>query len=271
MSCPVFIVNAFSDGPFTGNPAGVCVLDEEAPESWMQSVAAQLNISETAFVRPLGEGDHVNHWSIRWFSPTTEVDLCGHATLASACALWTHGLANSDELITFDSRNRGQLHCRRDGELIQVDLPAAMPEPCPVPEGLAAALGVAVKEAWRTMEEDVLLVLDDERAVRELQPDFTALMKIECRGVAVTARVDAASDVQVASRFFCPLFGVDEDPATGSLHASLGRFWPSRLGVNRFRARQLSDRGGVLDVQATDHGARVGGVGELVLMGTFLG
>ena len=173
-------------------------------------------------------------------------------------------------MITFGSRNRGRLHCRREGEIIQLELPADLPVPCPVPEGLVEALGVPVSETWRTTEDDVLLVLENESAVRNLQPDFTRLTGIECRGVAVTAQADASSDVQVVSRFFCPRLAVDEDPATGSLHASLGRFWPSRIDREHFRARQLSARGGVLDVQATESGALVGGVGELVLVGALL-
>ena len=270
MSCPTFIVNAFADGSFTGNPAGVCVLKQAASEAWMQSVAAQLKVSETAFLVPEQEGELVNEWSIRWFTPAKEVDLCGHATLASAYALWARGMASTDEMITFGSRNRGRLHCRREGEIIQLELPADLPVPCPVPEGLADALGVPVSETWRTTEDDVLLVLENESAVRNLQPDFTRLTGIECRGVAVTAQADASSDVQVVSRFFCPRLAVDEDPATGSLHASLGRFWPSRIDREHFRARQLSARGGVLDVQATESGALVGGVGELVLVGALL-
>lgn len=269
MSRQVFVVNAFADGPFTGNPAGVCVLEEDVTDAWMQSVAAQLNVSETAFIRPLDHGEGGHHWAIRWFTPAKEVDLCGHATLASACALWSCGLAGDDRPIDFESRNRGRLHCRRDGDIIQLDLPADVPESCPVPEGLAAALGVTVHETWRTMEDDVLLVLEDEQAVRTLQPDFNALAKIACRGVGVTAQADPASDVQVVSRFFCPRLAVDEDPVTGSLHASLGRFWPARLGRDRFRARQLSARGGALDVEATGSGARVGGVGQLMLAGTL--
>ena len=114
MSRQVFVVNAFADGPFTGNPAGVCVVEEDTTEAWMQSVATQLNVSETAFIRPLDHGEDGNHWAIRWFTPATEVDLCGHATLASACAVWSSGLAAADRPIDFHSRNRGRLHCQRE-------------------------------------------------------------------------------------------------------------------------------------------------------------
>ena len=268
MSHPLCIVNAFTDGPFTGNPAGVCVLTEDMPDSWMQSVAAQLNVSETAFISPpTAAGSEV--WSIRWFTPAKEVELCGHATLAAACVVWDRSLVAGQDVVTFATRTRGQLACRRVGEQIQLDLPADMPAPCPVPAGLAEALGISITETWRTTEDDVLLVLDNESAVRSITPNYALLKDIDCRGVAITARADDSSDVDVVSRFFCPRLAVDEDPVTGSLHASLGQFWPPRLGRVCFNARQASPRGGQLVVETTPTGARVGGRAEVVLVGTL--
>ena len=240
---PIWQVDAFTDRPFSGNPAAVCLLDDERDAAWMQSVAAEMNLSETAFVRRLGEG-----FELRWFTPAIEVDLCGHATLASAFTLWTMGVAAKEEPIRFHSRS-GVLTAYRDAKLIQLDFPATSLEACDAPAHLLEALGVNPTFVGRTIF-DRFLVMDSAEIVRSLQPDFRRLAKIASRGVIVTAESDDAR-FDFISRFFAPAAGIDEDPVTGSAHCCLGPFWGQRLGKTRMVGYQASARVGSLTCSST--------------------
>lgn len=243
-------VDAFTDRPFTGNPAGVCLLPAgDWPDGgWMQAVAAEVNAAETAFLRPTGPGT----WDLRWFTPTVEVDLCGHATLASAHALRTQWGAN-DSRLSFSTRS-GELVVTVDGERLELDLPADPPSPAPEPPGLQSALGLVGDDvevlASRTFE---VVVLGSSDEVTAVIPDMAALAEVSRHGVVVTAPGAAGDDV--ASRMFAPAVGIPEDPVTGSAHAVVAPLWATRLGRNPLRCRQLSARGGTL--VATVDGDRV--------------
>lgn len=239
-----FVIDAFTDVAFRGNPAGVVFLDGAADPGWMQSVAAELKHSETAFVRPRDDGDY----DLRWFTPAVEVDLCGHATLAATHALASTGPGGS---FAFHTRS-GVLRTSVEGEGIALDFPAQPPHPVAEPAGLADALGVRPVSIHGN-GIDVLVEVADEATVAGLAPDVAALAAVECRGVTVTAAADGDDDF--VSRFFAPRVGVDEDPVTGSAHCMLAPFWSTRLGRARMAARQLSARGGRLEVEL--HGDRV--------------
>jgi PhzF family phenazine biosynthesis protein len=244
---PIWQVDAFAERPFSGNPAAVCLLNDNRDASWMQSVASEMNLSEIAFVRQLAEG-----FELRWFTPAVEVDLCGHATLASAHALWESGVARSDDPIRFHTRS-GELTASRNGELIQLNFPATPAEECNPPCGLLDALGVAPSFVGKT-SFDSFLVVDSAQVVRSLRPDFRRLAEIPNRGVIVTAVSDDPR-YDFISRFFAPAAGIDEDPVTGSAHCSLGPFWGEQLGKTDLVAFQASVRGGIVYVRV--HGDRV--------------
>lgn len=237
-------VDAFTDRPFAGNPAAVCVLGAPAPDAWMQLVAREMNLSETAFLHPIAGGPR---YRLRWFTPTVEVDLCGHATLATAHVLWDEGHLAADAPAEFETRS-GLLTARRDGGWIELDFPAR-PADRPVDdpadlEAIAKALRAPVASARRNAF-DLLVETADESTVRDLAPDFGLVRGIAPRGVIVTARSsDPAFDF--VSRFFAPNVGVDEDPVCGSAHCCSGPFWSARLDRDDLRARQVSLRGGVL-------------------------
>jgi len=236
MRIPLYQIDAFADRPFTGNPAAVCPLDGWLPDDVMQAIAAENNLSETAFLVPDGEG-----WRLRWFTPTTEVDLCGHATLAAAYAIFTV-LAPDRQRVVFHTEKAGDLAVTREGELLALDFPARPPSPCTTPAGLGKALGrepTAVLAA-----RDYLAVYDDPDDVAALAPDFAALARLDRFAVIVTA--PGRGDADFVSRFFAPAQGVDEDPVTGSAHCTLIPYWAGRLGKTLLAARQLSRRGGSL-------------------------
>jgi PhzF family phenazine biosynthesis protein len=256
MAVRFFQIDAFADRPFTGNPAAVCLLNHEIEAGWMQSVAAEMNLSETAFVRPRDDG-----FELRWFTPDVEVELCGHATLASAHALWSEQMVDSAQPIRFHTQS-GLLSCRRDGELIELDFPATPPQQSDPPEGLAEVLGVTAEFAGRS-RFDQLLVVDTESVVRDLRPDFSALRRFPMRGLIVTSRADD-SEFDFVSRFFAPRVGVDEDPVTGSAHCCLGPYWGQRLGKTQMTAFQASPRGGSIRVRL--RGDRVLLAGQAVTM-----
>lgn len=247
----IYQVDAFTDRPFRGNPAAVCVLERPAEPEWMQSLALEMNLSETAFVHPESDG-----YQIRWFTPAAEVALCGHATLASAHVLW-HELG-VEGLLTFGSLS-GSLGASRQGDWIELDFPAKLESTCQPPAGLLEALGAEPVYVGRN-QFDYLVELASEAAVRELSPDLGALARVEARGVIVTARGQAEFDF--ISRFFAPAVGVPEDPVTGSAHCCLGPFWASRLDKQQLLAYQASSRGGV--VRVTVRGQRVGLTGQAV-------
>ena len=243
------IVDAFADRPFSGNPAAVCLLGAPAPEAWMQALAGEMNLSETAFVVPDGSGAY----GLRWFTPAVEIDLCGHATLAAAHVLFETGALAPDDAARFDTRS-GRLAVRPAGDAVYtMDFPATPPEPAEAPAGTAAAFGETV---WTGRSRfDLFLVLPSEAAVRALAPDPAAVAALGARGVVATAQADADAPYDVVSRFFAPGAGVAEDPVTGSAHCALAPYWHGVLGTPKMRAFQASRRGGVVEVE--HRGARV--------------
>jgi PhzF family phenazine biosynthesis protein len=234
-------VDAFTDRPFAGNPAAVCVLEQPIPDALMASIAAEMNLAETAFLQRLPGSDE---WSLRWFTPELEVDLCGHATLASAHALWESGEAHEDQRLRFHTRSGILTAERRDG-WIELDFPALTSTPEAAPEWLEAALG-ATPVNFERSRFDLLVELADEDTVRTLAPNLMRLAEEPVRGFIVTARAAGAYDF--VSRWFGPGAGVMEDPVTGSAHSVLGPYWEPRLGKSEFVAFQASRRGGVIRV-----------------------
>lgn len=253
MRIPIYQVDAFASELFSGNPAAVCILDEWLDDARLQGVAAENNLSETAFVLKCDE-----EFQIRWFTPITEVALCGHATLASAFVIF-NCLEWPENIVRFQSLRSGALSVTRNGELLEMDFPARPPSKQSVPKRLAEALNHSPVEVLSTAK-DLLVVLEDERAVRELKPDFPLLMQIERRGTIVSAPGDRYDFV---SRFFAPRVGIQEDPVTGSAHCVLIPYWAKRLGKRQLQARQVSERGGELFCE--DRGDRVTIAGKAVL------
>jgi PhzF family phenazine biosynthesis protein len=227
-------VDAFSSRPFAGNPAAVCPLATWLDDKLLQAIAEENNLSETAFFVPSTKG-----FRLRWFTPVTEVDLCGHATLAAAHVLFEI-LGYPDPAITFET-NSGNLHVRRNGKLLEMDFPAQPPLPCAAPEALIKGLGVCPSEVL--VAQDYLAVYDSEDIISAITPDHTLLSQLDRRGVIVTA---PGRDVDFVSRFFAPRVGVPEDPVTGSAHCALTPYWAARLGKDSLLARQVSKRGGEL-------------------------
>lgn len=262
MPLPIIQVDAFTSEPFRGNPAAVCVLPEEHDDSWMQNVAREMNLAETAFLLPRADG-----YELRWFTPTVEVDLCGHATLASAHVLWETGRLAADETARFHTRS-GLLTAVRRGDWIELDFPATPDEPVEVPSGLVESLGVSPLYVGKN-RFDYLVQLASEDAVQRLHPDFGRMKKVGGRGVIVTSR-SADPDFDFVSRFFAPASGIDEDPVTGSAHCCLAPFWSRRLGKTSFRARQISARGGELKVDLDGDRVRLGGQAVTVLRAELL-
>ncbi len=259
MALRILQVDAFTDRPFAGNPAAVCVLPSPAGPAWMQDVAREMNLSETAFLHAEGDG-----YRLRWFTPAVEVDLCGHATLAAAHVLWEEGHLSADRQARFQTRS-GLLTADRRSEWIELDLPATGPVPAPPPAGLIEALGVTPGYVGKT-RFDYLLEVASEAAVRTLQPDFRTLAGVEARGIIVTARASTPG-FDFVSRFFAPRAGVAEDPVTGSAHCALGPYWQARLGTAEFVAYQASARGGTVRVRVLGERVRLGGRAVTVLRG----
>ncbi len=263
MSLTITQVDAFTSEPFGGNPAAVCLLPAPADAEWMQRVAREMNLSETAFlVRREDSG-----FDLRWFTPAVEVDLCGHATLATAHVLWEEGHLPPDAPAIFHTRS-GRLSAELRGEWIEMDFPAEPPEPVPVPDGLAAALGAEPTHVGRN-RFDYLVEIDKQLAVERLAPDFTRLAEIDTRGIIATARADREG-IDFVSRFFAPRTGIDEDPVTGSAHCCLGPYWQSRLGRDTFTARQVSERGGLIKVTVRGERIALSGQAVTVLRGGLL-
>jgi PhzF family phenazine biosynthesis protein len=259
MIIPMFHVDAFTDRPFAGNPAAVCVLPSERDASWMQAVAADMNLSETAFLLRAGA-----EFRLRWFTPKVEVDLCGHATLASAHVLWREIGLPAEEPLTFVTRS-GHLTAVRRETLIELNFPLEAPAPTVPPPGLLEALGVSPTYVGRN-RFDYLIEVVSEEAVRSLEPDFTTLGKMDIRGVIVTSRA-SAPDVDFVSRFFAPGAGINEDPVTGSAHCCLGPYWQQRLSKDTFVARQVSARGGIVHVRVAPPRVILGGHAVTILRG----
>src|SRR2546426_329898 len=257
MALHITQVDAFTNQPFAGNPAAVCILPTAAKPEWMLNIAREMNLAETAFLVRQEDG-----YDLRWFTPAVEVDLCGHATLASAHVLWEDGHLAADKGAAFHTRS-GLLGAVRRGEWIELDFPATPPTPAVAPPGLVDALGVKPRYVGKT-RFDYLVEVDGEDSVRALQPDLTALARVEARGVMVTSR--ASSDgFDFVSRFFAPRTGVPEDPVTGSAHCALGPYWSERLKKKDLLAYQASARGGVLRVRPAGDRVILGGQAVTVL------
>jgi predicted PhzF superfamily epimerase YddE/YHI9 len=259
MKLPLAQVDAFTAVAFGGNPAAVCLLPEARDATWMQAVASEMNLGATAFVRRLVDG-----FELRWFTPTVELELCGHGTLASAHVLWESGELAAAEPARFRTRG-GLLAAAQRGEWIELDFPATPDEPAAAPPGLVEALGASPAYVGKS-RFDYLVELDGEEAVRALSPDLRLLGRISARGVMVTSR-SASPGYDFVSRFFAPAAGIDEDPATGSAHCCLGPFWRRRLGRSEFLARQVSARGGVVRVRLDGDRALLGGQAVTVWRG----
>ena len=255
-------IDAFTDRPFAGNPAAVCLLDDERDAAWMQAVAAEMNLSETAFVRPLSKG-----FELRWFTPTIEVDLCGHATLASAHALWSENIVDAGTAIRFLIKS-GELICVQRDDLIQLDFPATPVTPAAPSDELCDALGCEAIFQGASKFDDLVLVQSEE-ALRAVRPDFQKLRELASRGVIVTSTSNNPR-FDFVSRFFAPNAGVDEDPVTGSAHCALGPFWSERLGKTEMTAFQASARGGIVRVRVAGDRVFLAGHAVTVLKGVLV-
>jgi len=262
MGLEIYQVDAFTDRPFAGNPAAVCILPEPRDEGWMQEVAREMNLSETAFLLQQSEG-----YNLRWFTPTVEIELCGHATLASAHVLWEAGRLAPSQQARFFTRS-GLLICERKGNWIEMDFPAEPEEEASAPPGLGDALNVTPRYVGKN-RFDYLVEVDSEATLRGLRPNFERLASIEARGVIVTSRA-ASEEYDFVSRYFGPQSGVNEDPVTGSAHCCLGPFWQKRLGKNEFSAYQASARGGVVRLRVDGKRVKLIGKAVTVLRGTLL-
>ena len=256
----LFQIDAFTDQPFRGNPAAVCLLDRERDAAWMQNVGAEMNLSETAFLLRRDDG-----WSLRWFTPAAEVDLCGHATLASAHALFTESILPPGETARFHTRS-GLLTATLDGEWIELNFPATPDTRADAPAGLLESLGITKAKYVGRNKFDYIIELESEDAVRAIKPDYGKLRGVQARGVIVTSRASNGK-YDFISRFFAPAVGVDEDPVTGSAHCCLTPFWASRLGKNEMLAFQASRRSGVMRVRLDGDRVRLGGRAVTVLRG----
>ena len=256
MSIPIYQVDAFTSQLFAGNPAAVCPLEQWLSGRQMQQIAAENNLSETAFFVPKGEG-----YDLRWFSPTTEVDLCGHATLATAHVLFHH-LDARKETLHFYTRS-GTLTVSRQGQQYMMDFPVDILEPALAPRILTEALQVEPKEV-QLGREDYLVIVGTEAEVRALQPDFRKLKSVNSRGVIVSA---PGEEVDFVSRCFFPNYGVDEDPVTGSAHTTLIPYWAECLNKQELSARQLSRRGGALSCTMLGERVAIAGAAVTYMVG----
>ncbi len=266
MSLPLLQIDAFTSEPFRGNPAAVCLMDAPRPDDWMQNVAAEMNLSETAFVLPQADG-----FGLRWMTPVAEVNLCGHATLAAAHALWETGRLAATDTARFHTRS-GLLTAVRDGDrpgVIELNFPTVAAEPVTPPPGLIEALGVTAPRYVGRGGTDYVVEVGSEAEVRGLAPDFVELATVECRGVTVTA-AGTPGVADFVSRFFAPKVGINEDPVTGSAHCRLVPYWAAKLGRTSMVAHQVSSRGGVLFVRLDGDRVRLAGQAVTVLRGELL-
>jgi len=262
MAIRIVQVDAFTSTPFAGNPAAVCVLAEPRPDQWMKDVAREMNLSETAFLTPQNGGYH-----LRWLTPAVEVDLCGHATVASAHVLWQDGHLPEGRQARFHTRS-GLLTADRRGEWIELDFPAKVAVPAQAPPEMLRALGVDSAKYVGRNAFDYLVEVDSEETLRNLTPDHGTLRKEPVRGVIVTARGSGQFDF--VSRFFAPGSGIDEDPVTGSAHTALGPYWAEKLGKTEMTAFQASSRGGVVRVRVEGERVKLGGQAVTVMTGELL-
>lgn len=263
MPIRIVTVDAFTSVTFAGNPAAVCVMKEPYPEDWMRHVAREMNLSETAFLIPGDDG-----FDLRWLTPVVEVDLCGHATLASAHVLWEDGHLPAGEQARFHTRS-GLLTADRRGEWIELDFPVKIATVSQPPPELLPALGIAAPVAVAKNVFDYMVEIESEEELRALKPDHSALRKIPVRGVIVTAR-SSNPDFDFVSRFFAPGSGVDEDPVTGSTHTALGPYWGAKLGKTEMTGFQASARGGVVRIRLNGDRIVLAGQAVTVMQATLL-
>lgn len=256
MRLPIYQIDAFADRVFAGNPAAVVPLEEWLPDATLQAIAAENNLSETAFFIRQGET-----YALRWFTPTVEVDLCGHATLASAYVVFRF-LAPEKRRIAFETRKSGTLVVWRQGDELAMDFPTWIPEPCETPSGLAVALGRNPSEVLASRA--YLAIYDRESDIAAIKPDFAALKRL---GQAVIVSAPGSGGVDFVSRFFAPGLGIDEDPVTGGAHCQLIPYWAKRLGKTRLSARQISSRGGALSCAIEGDRVTIAGQAQLYLEG----
>jgi PhzF family phenazine biosynthesis protein len=262
MPLQYFVVDAFTDRPFAGNPAAVVPLEHWPEDPWLQNVALEMNLSETAYLVPNGSG-----YDLRWFTPKVEVDLCGHATLASSLVLSQLGKLPEESEVRFSTRSGILRAIRRDGEY-QLDFPVKAAEPAEPPPGLIESLGVSARYVGRNAF-DYLVEVESAGVVRSLAPDFKLLASVQCRGIIVTAREDEPK-FDFISRFFAPAAGVDEDPVTGSAHCCLADYWGRLLNKKTMVGYQASSRGGVVRVELCGDRVLLGGQGVIVARGELL-
>ncbi len=261
MGIPIVQADAFTGEPFGGNPAAVCVLTAAREEHWMAKVAMEMNLSETAFLHPEADG-----YRLRWFTPAVEVDLCGHATLATAHVLWSEGHLSASSPAKFYTKS-GLLTCVKAGDWIEMDFPAKLEEAAAAPAQLAEALGAELKYVGRN-QFDYLVEVADEATVRALNPAHHLLKQLPVRGVIATAA--GSGEFDFVSRFFAPGSGIDEDPVTGSAHCALAPYWAKKLGKTEMTGFQASARGGVVRVRLDGDRVVLGGQAVTTLRGELL-
>jgi len=266
MPIPFDQIDAFAAEPFAGNPAAIVLLEHDGEAVWMQQVAGEMNLAETAFLVPRGNPE-ADGYDLRWFTPTVEVDLCGHATLASAHALWQRGHLPPAAIARFHTRS-GLLTATKLGDWIELDFPATLVHEVEAPPELIDALGTSARYIGRS-KFDYLVEVDGEAAIRALTPDHTRLRSLPVRGVIVTSRA-TTKDWDFVSRFFAPGSGIDEDPVTGSAHCALAPYWSEKLGKTTFTARQMSPRGGTLKVELAGDRVKLRGQAVTVMRGELV-
>lgn len=261
---PIYMVDAFASEPFRGNPAAVCLLEKPEDERWMQQVAAEMNLSETAFLVPIEDG-----YDLRWFTPETEVDLCGHATLASAYALWHTGRLLPEQTARFVTRS-GVLTVTYDSNdgWMTMDFPEEAPKPVNAPEALIQGLGLIPRYTGKN-RMDYVVEVDSEQTVRELKPDAQQLAALSGRGVIVTAKAAAGASYDFVSRAFYPNAGILEDPVTGSAHCALAPYWARRLRKQQLTGYQASKRGGIVKVAIAGDRVLMTGQAQMIMQGTL--
>jgi PhzF family phenazine biosynthesis protein len=259
MLIPLTVVDAFTDRPFTGNPAAICLLERPRPDAWLQDVARETNLSETAFLLPEKDG-----YRLRWFSPTMEIDLCGHATLAAAHVFWERGTLGLNREARFFTRSGLLTAIRKEG-WIELDFPAEPARPVETSISLEEILGVPAFLAGKN-RMDYLVEVADEEAVSGIQPDFAVLARLDCRGVIVTSRA-STGEYDFVSRFFAPGAVIPEDPVTGSAHCCLGPYWGKKLGKKIMTGYQASSRGGIVKVELAGDRVKLGGKAVTVMRG----
>ncbi|ELP31166.1 PhzF family phenazine biosynthesis protein [Rhodopirellula baltica] len=263
----IWQVDAFTSKPFGGNPAAICILPEFPSDEWMQDLAGEMNLSETAFL--VRESDR-STYQLRWFTPNVEVDLCGHATLASAHVLWEQGLVAKGSEIRFQTRS-GELVCSQSDRGITLDFPASdcsLVDDEKLSSDLKSAFGITKATVYQTAF-DLMMVVQSGESVMELRPNYQALKDIPTRGVIVTSQ-DDRDGIDFVSRFFAPRCGIDEDPVTGSAHCCLAPYWSKRLGINPLVGHQASRRGGMVRCEVDDARVLLTGDAVTVLEGRLM-